>query len=265
MRETARARPTLICRRGKEYEGDMEGEVLGAKGVEMDLLHRRLGHTSQSVMERLVREQMVRGLEEGIKGAMGMCKGCKMGKASGTPHPRKDPEYRAKEPLELVHTDIAGPFNPKSADGRGYQYNLVMVDDYSRKSWCIPLRKKSDTKVALKEWIAVAENQVGKKLKKIRSDNGGEYIDSTLETSFREKGIQHQTTPARCPQCNGVSERMNRTVQDKARSMLVGAGLDGGFWVEAIQTTSYIRNRGPETGLSKTVMPESIVSLYNEL
>ena len=43
---TARARPTLICRRGKEYEGDMEGEFLGAKGVEMDLLHRRLGHTS---------------------------------------------------------------------------------------------------------------------------------------------------------------------------------------------------------------------------
>ena len=95
-----------------------------------------------------------------------MCKGCKKGKASGTSHPRKDPEYKAKEPLELVHTDIAGPFNPKSADGRGYQYNLVMVDDYNRKSWCIPLRKKSDTTDALKEWIAVAENQVGKKLKK---------------------------------------------------------------------------------------------------
>ena len=76
MRETARARPTLICRRGKEYEGDMEGEVLGAKGVEMDLLHKRLGHTSLSVMDRLVREQMVWGLEEGIKGDMGMCKGC---------------------------------------------------------------------------------------------------------------------------------------------------------------------------------------------
>ena len=65
-----------------------------------------------------------------------------------------------------------------------------------------------------------------------KSDNGGEYIDSTLETWFREKGIQHQATPARCPQCNGVSERINRTVQDRGRSMLVGAGLEGGFWVK---------------------------------
>ena len=52
----------------------MEGEVLGGKGVQMDLLHRRLGHTSQSVMERLVREQIVRGLEEGVKGEFGMCR-----------------------------------------------------------------------------------------------------------------------------------------------------------------------------------------------
>ena len=56
MRETAKARPTLICTRMEECEYEMEGEALGAKGVQMDLLHRRLGHTSQSVIERLVRE-----------------------------------------------------------------------------------------------------------------------------------------------------------------------------------------------------------------
>ena len=62
MRETAKARPTLICSRAEGYDGVMEGEALGAKGVQMDLLHRRLGHTSQSVIERLVRDQLVRGL-----------------------------------------------------------------------------------------------------------------------------------------------------------------------------------------------------------
>ena len=59
---------------------------------------------------------------------------------------------------------------------------MVVVDDFNRKSWCIPLKKKSDTKVALKEWIVVAENQTGKRLKKLRSDNGGEFIDGSLET-----------------------------------------------------------------------------------
>ena len=250
MRETSKARPTLICERVTEA-GKMEGEVLGGKGIQMELLHKRLGHTSQSGMERLVREQLVRGLEEGIKGDFGMCRGCKLGKSSEKSHPRKAQEYRAKEPLELLHTDIAGPFCPKAIEGGG-QYNLVIIDDFSRKSWTLPLKRKSDTKVALKEWIAVHENEVGKKVKVMRSDNGGEYIDASLETWLKEHGIQHQTIPARSPQSNGVAERMNRTLQDRARSMLVGAGLGGGFWVEAISTASYIRNRGPVAGLSRT-------------
>ena len=66
----------------------------------MELLHKRLGHTSQSVIDRLVREQMVRGLEEGVKGEFGMCRGCTMGRSSDMKHPRKDPEYRATEQLE---------------------------------------------------------------------------------------------------------------------------------------------------------------------
>ena len=118
MKETKRARPTLICSRLKEVEeGETEAEVLGAKGIQMELLHRRLGHTLQSVIQRLVRDQMVRGLEEGAVREYKMCRGCKMGRSSEKSHPRKDPEFRAKEPLELVHTDIAGPFLPVAMGG----------------------------------------------------------------------------------------------------------------------------------------------------
>ena len=67
----------------------------------MELLHRRLGHTSQWGMERLVREQLVRGLEAGIQGDLEMCKGCKMGKSSEQKHPQKSQEHRAQEQLEL--------------------------------------------------------------------------------------------------------------------------------------------------------------------
>ena len=68
----------------------------------------------------------------------------------------------------------------------------------------------------------------------MRSDNGGEYIDEELEAWLRGHGVLHKTIPARCPQSNGVAKRMNRTRQDRARSMLIGAELGGGFWVEAI-------------------------------
>ena len=134
-----------------------------------------------------------------------------MGRSSEKSRPRKDPEYRAKVPLELIHTDIAGLFEPMAIEGRG-KYNLVIVDDYSRKSCCISLKKKSDTVVAMKEWIAVRENEVEKKVKTMRLDNGGEYVDAAFEKWLKEHGILHQTILARSPQSNGVSERMNRTI-----------------------------------------------------
>ena len=191
---------------------------------------------------------MARGLEEGVKGEFWMCRGCKMGRSSDTKHPRKDLEYRAKEPLELIHTDIAGPFAPMAIEGKA-KYNLVIVDDYSRKSWCINL---IHTAPAVKEWIAIHGNQVGKKVKTMRPDNGGENIDKACEKWLKEHGTLHQTIPARTTQANGVSERRNTLVQDRGRSMLVGAGLGGGFWVEAIAVACYIRNRGPVAGLNKT-------------
>ena len=107
-----------------------------------------------------------------------------MGKAIEPPHPRKDPQYKAKEPLELVHTDIAGPFRPRAIEG-GSLYNLVIIDDYGRKSWTVPLREKSDVRGKLMDWIAIQENQVGRKVKNMRLANGGEYIDEDDDNQLK--------------------------------------------------------------------------------
>ena len=115
----------------------------------------------------------MRGLEEGVKGEFGMCRGFKIGRSIDMKHPRKDREYKAKEQPELIHMDIAGPFVPTAIEGKG-SYNLVIVDDFSKKAWCIPVKKKSDTATAMKEWVAVHENEAGKRIKETRSDNGGE-------------------------------------------------------------------------------------------
>ena len=136
---------------------------------------------------------------------------------------------------------------PTTIEGKG-SYNLVIIDDFNGKAWCIPLKKKSDTTTAIKKWIAVHETEVGTKIKKMRSENGGEFIDAAFEKWLKEHGIVHQTIPARSPQSNGVCERMNRTIQDRARSMLVGAGLGGWFWVEAVVATCYTRGRLGITG-----------------
>lgn len=85
----------------------------------------------------------------------------------------------------------------------------------------------------LKEFIGFYERQTGEKVKTLRTDNGTEYVNTELEEYLTEAGIQHQTTIAYTPQQNGVAERYNRTVVEKARSMMADAKFPKEYWAEA--------------------------------
>ena len=89
------------------------------------------------------------------------------------------------------------------------------------------------------------ENQV----KTLRSDNGSEYGSKLFETYLKEKGIFHQTTVPHNPAQNGVSERMNPTLVETARSMMLHAEMPVEFWAEAISTAVYLQNRSPTVPL----------------
>lgn len=156
-----------------------------------------------------------------------------------------------------MQTDLAGPFKPRAIYGH-IRYNLVFGDDYSRKSWSVPLTTKYGVNKEMKKWILLQENQRGKMFKKLRLDNGGEFVNGEMTTWLDDKGVHHQKIPKESPQSNGVAKRMNRTLQDRARSMLIGSGLGGGFWVEDTGSASHIRNRGVVRILSKT--PEKLWS-----
>ncbi|GJX84109.1 putative RNA-directed DNA polymerase [Tanacetum coccineum] len=88
------------------------------------------------------------------------------------------------------------------------------------------------------------ERQTGKKLKCIRSDNGGEYI-GPFDAYCREHGIQHQKTPPKTPQLNGLAERMNRTLVERVKCLLSHAGLPASFWGEALNTAVHVINLTP--------------------
>ena len=72
---------------------------------------------------------------------------------------------------------------------------------------------------------------------------GGQYLSDDLTSHFEERGIERQLTTADTPQQNGVAERMNRTLMNLVRSMLVHKKLPKCFWAEALSTATYIRNR----------------------
>ena len=80
------------------------------------------------------------------------------------------------------------------------------------------------------------ELETGTKLKCLRSDNGGEYCSKEFESFCSCNGIQRQKTTPRTPQENGVAERMNRTIMERARSMRLHAGFPLEFWAKAVST-----------------------------
>lgn len=94
------------------------------------------------------------------------------------------------------------------------------------------------------------ENQTGKKIKIIRTDNGLEFCNKELNSQLREAGIRHQTSNTYTPQQNGLAERMNRSLVEKARCMIFDADLSISFWAEAVSTAAYIYNRSPTRSIT---------------
>ncbi|KAM2683111.1 hypothetical protein EV1_044763 [Malus domestica] len=107
------------------------------------------------------------------------------------------------------------------------------------------------------EFHAMVEREIGKPLKCLRSDNGGEYTSHQFREYCVKHGIRHEKTVPGTPQHNGVAERMNRTIMEKVRCMLRTAKLSKQFWGEAVRTACYLINRSPSVPLGLDV-PERV-------
>jgi len=106
---------------------------------------------------------------------------------------------------------------------------MSIIDDYSRRVWVYIQKNKSDAFVKFKEWHTIVENQIGTKLKVLRTDNGLEFVSEQLNEFCRKRGIKRHRTVAYTPQQNDLAERMNMTLLERVRCMLLGAGLSKSF------------------------------------
>ena len=127
----------------------------------------------------------------------------------------------------------------------GKFYFISFTDDSARYSWTYYLRKKSEAFEAFKAWHKEVERQTGRKLRIFRSDNGGKYITIQWELYMKEHGIVHQKTTPQTPEQNGVSERLNLTIMDRVRTILIESQLPLSLWAEAVEYAIYTKNRSP--------------------
>ena len=89
------------------------------------------------------------------------------------------------------------------------------------------------------------ENQTGRKIWVLRSDNGGEYTSKEFDEFCRQEGIKRQLTVPYTPEQNGVAKRKNRSIVGATRAMLHDQSLPFFLWVEACSTTVHLHNRSP--------------------
>jgi transposase InsO family protein len=156
-----------------------------------------------------------------------------------TTHPSKN-MMTTSRPLELLHMDLFRPVAYPSI--RGSKYGLVNVNDFSRFTFVLFLQDKSETQITLKRFLRRAQNEFELKVKKIRSDNGSEFKNLQVEEYLEEEGIKHEFFAPYKPQQNGVVERKNKTLINKARTMLGEYKTSQRFWSEAVNMACHAIN-----------------------
>ncbi|GJY89350.1 putative ribonuclease H-like domain-containing protein [Tanacetum coccineum] len=206
-----------VPRKNNMYSVDMNNIVpresltcLVAKATldESMLWHRRLGHVNFKTINKLVKENLMRGLPSKRFKNDQTCVAClkeKQHKASC----KSKIQNSITQPLFMLHMDLFGPTFVSSLMNK--KYCLVVTNDYIRFTWVFFLASKDETSGILKSFITEIENLV---------DN-----------------------VARTPQQNGADERRNRTLIEAARTMLVDSKLPTTFWAKAVNTACYVQNR----------------------
>jgi transposase InsO family protein len=146
---------------------------------------------------------------------------------------------KKSEMLEILHTDVWGPSHVSYLGGS--RYYVTFIDDATRKNWVYCIRQKSDVFDTFKKWKYLVENETGKRLKCLRSNDGGEYCNKKFDYYCSYHEIRREKTVRGTPQENGVSERMNRTIMEHSRSMRLQVGFPLHFWEDVADIFVYLR------------------------
>ena len=135
----------------------------------LDLWHEQFGHINYNTLKEM--SSVVKGMNVTKTKSPAICEACMMGKSHRQiSHTAAE---RTKELLALVHSDVLGPVQTQSHQGK--QYYISFIDDYSQYRFIYFLRHKSEVFETFKQWQTLVENQLGKRIQAFRSDGGGEF------------------------------------------------------------------------------------------
>jgi len=165
----------------------------GPKTLTMEEMHQRLAHLTPST----IREMLDKGMIEGVKldpnnSSMGQCESCEYAKATRKPIGKEHDPKRCEKLGNKVHTDLWGP-SPVQMPG-GKSYYVSFTDDHTRYT-CLYLQSaKSEMFESYKTYKAWLQTQHDTRVKRLRSDCGGEYLSDEFSQHLKTQGTEWKLT-----------------------------------------------------------------------
>lgn len=227
---------------GRAQKDDVSKEseivMLASPMIKLSELHCRWGHISPNKLRALIKDGFLDGLsiDKDDDFQMKDCATCRQTKI--TRHPFNNESYKASKPLQLIHSDLSGMFEPSLF---GQRYYVTFIDDCTKFLRVYFLKTKDEVQVKLPEYVTWIERQFDSKVKAIRTDGGGEYL-GRLSQWYQVYGITHFRTEPYTSQHLGVAERYNRTIKEMASSMLTGANMPMTYWMHAVSYAVVVIN-----------------------
>lgn len=200
--------------------------------------HLRLGHVNENKISEMIKSPHILGMKS-LKAESIKCQPCALGKQAQDPHKGQlVPTYYSVG--DVIFMDVCGPLHERTWGNS--RYFLLFIDGASRYTWVTTLKQKSDASKKIEHFINKFHTLYGAKIKRIHTDNGGEFRNKHVNSILNRRGINHSFTSAYNPQSNGIVERMNRTIMERVRCMLSSSKLSNKFWGEAVLTAVDIQN-----------------------
>ncbi|GJU14257.1 retrovirus-related pol polyprotein from transposon TNT 1-94 [Tanacetum coccineum] len=220
--------------------------------------HGRLGHVNFNSMRRLIKFNSIPNCHIDSKYK---CETCVEAKPTRTSFKSVK---RTTEPLDMVHTDIC---DLKSLPTKGgNKYFITFIDDCTKYCYVYLLKSKDEAIDKFVLYKNEVENQLGKKIKVVRSEREGEYVSPFTEVCAQH-GIRHEFTAPYSPQQNGIAKRKNRTLKEMVTAMLISSGMSQDMWGEAILMATYLLNKIPPkvavpTPKAQKIGPKSVDCIF---
>ena len=224
-------------------DGDCsDGYTIDGSAIELHKIHTSLNHLSKSGIKHLQRMGKISATKK-VLAAQLECPACNGGKSHKHNRRKKNiDKIRAEATGDLIYSDACGPFQVPDIDG--HVYFQTYIDGRCRVVAAYLMQQKdAETTVANTKHFTARLQARGYNIRRLRTDQGGEYINHEMKTYLASQGIVHEITGRGASQQNGVAERMNRTILDTVRTILIASGLPHKWWGHAVKYTTMVRNR----------------------